>query len=195
MKNQSNNLQSELSEPQDALPPVSLDELPEVMQAAINRAGWTELTPVQSRAIPYLQARRDLMVQAPGTYHHSIIVGVMVEAAAEAIGANPLLAKASAHYHDIGKLKKPLYFVENQVSGHNKHEKLAPSMTGWSWPGGTGSARISLTLSSSTMAPALSLTSTRRPGRVRVRLTLKSRSKTTVIPDPNLKQRKLAWFF
>jgi len=72
---------------------------------------------------------RDLMVQAPGTYHHSIIVGVMVEAAAETIGANPLLAKASAHYHDIGKLKKPLYFVENQVSGHNKHEKLAPSMS------------------------------------------------------------------
>ena len=64
MKTQSNNLQGELSEPKDALPPVSLDELPEVMQAAINRAGWTELTPVQSRAIPYLQARRDLMVQA-----------------------------------------------------------------------------------------------------------------------------------
>lgn len=64
MTNQSNNLQGELSEPQDALPPVSLDELPEVMRAAINRAGWTELTPVQSRAIPYLQARRDLMVQA-----------------------------------------------------------------------------------------------------------------------------------
>ncbi len=55
---------SELSEPKDALPPVSLEELPEVMRAAVRRVGWTELTPVQSRAIPYLQARRDLMVQA-----------------------------------------------------------------------------------------------------------------------------------
>ncbi|MBW2322264.1 MAG: HDIG domain-containing protein [Deltaproteobacteria bacterium] len=72
---------------------------------------------------------RELMVQAPGTYHHSVIVGVLVEAAAESIGANPLLAKVSAYYHDIGKLKKPLYFVENQMSGHNKHEKLAPSMS------------------------------------------------------------------
>jgi len=52
-----------------------------------------------------------------------------VEPAAEAIGANPLLAKAAAFYHDIGKIKKPLYFVENQASGENKHEKLAPSMS------------------------------------------------------------------
>ena len=72
---------------------------------------------------------RELMVQAPGTYHHSVIVGAMVEAAAEAIGANPLLAKVSAYYHDLGKMNKPLYFVENQVSGVNKHEKLAPSMS------------------------------------------------------------------
>ncbi len=73
---------------------------------------------------------RELMVQAPGTYHHSVIVGAMVEAAAEAIGANPLLAKVSAYYHDLGKMKKPLYFVENQGSGQNKHEKLAPSLSG-----------------------------------------------------------------
>lgn len=72
---------------------------------------------------------RELMVQAPGSYHHSVIVGAMVEAAAEAIGANPLLAKVSAYYHDLGKLKKPLYFVENQTTGENKHEKLAPSMS------------------------------------------------------------------
>ncbi len=72
---------------------------------------------------------RELMVQAPGTYHHSVIVGAMVEAAAEAIGANPLLAKVSAYYHDLGKMKKPLYFVENQGYGDNKHEKLAPSMS------------------------------------------------------------------
>lgn len=59
-----NTLQSELSEPREALPPVSIDDLPELMQAAASRATWTELTPVQSRAIPYLRARRDLMVQA-----------------------------------------------------------------------------------------------------------------------------------
>jgi putative nucleotidyltransferase with HDIG domain len=72
---------------------------------------------------------RELTVQAPGTYHHSIIVGNMVEAAAEAIGAKPLLARVSAYYHDIGKIQKPLYFIENQMGGENKHEKLAPSMS------------------------------------------------------------------
>ena len=72
---------------------------------------------------------RDLMVQAPGTYHHSVIVSNMVEATAKAINANPLLAKVSAYYHDIGKMKKPLYFIENQMGRENRHEKLAPSMS------------------------------------------------------------------
>jgi cyclic-di-AMP phosphodiesterase PgpH len=72
---------------------------------------------------------RELMVQAPGTYHHSIIVGNMVEAAAEAIGADALLARVSAYYHDIGKIQKPLYFIENQIGIENRHEKLAPSMS------------------------------------------------------------------
>ncbi len=72
---------------------------------------------------------KELMLLAPGTYHHSLVVGQMVEAAAEAIGANSMLAKAAAYYHDIGKIKKPAYFVENQAGGENKHEKLAPSMS------------------------------------------------------------------
>lgn len=72
---------------------------------------------------------KELMLVAPGTYHHSLVVGQMVEAAAAAIGANPLLAKAAAYYHDIGKIKKPLYFVENQIGVENRHEKLAPSMS------------------------------------------------------------------
>ncbi len=72
---------------------------------------------------------KELMIKAPGTYHHSIIVGSMVEAAATAIGANPLLARVGAYYHDIGKIKKPQYFVENQEVGNNRHEKLAPSMS------------------------------------------------------------------
>jgi hypothetical protein len=73
---------------------------------------------------------RRLMIEAPGTYHHSVIVGSMVEAAASEIGANPLLAKVAGYYHDIGKIKKPLYFIENQRNGKNKHDKLAPSMSG-----------------------------------------------------------------
>jgi cyclic-di-AMP phosphodiesterase PgpH len=72
---------------------------------------------------------RRLMIEAPGTYHHSVIVGSMVEAAASEIGANPLLAKVCGYYHDIGKIKKPLYFIENQTDGKNKHDKLAPSMS------------------------------------------------------------------
>lgn len=72
---------------------------------------------------------RELMIQAPGTYHHSIIVGNLAEAAAETIGANPLLARVAAYYHDIGKAKKPLYFIENVSGGENKHDKLAPSMS------------------------------------------------------------------
>ena len=72
---------------------------------------------------------RELMIKAPGTYHHSIVVGNLVEAAAESIGANPLLARVAAYYHDIGKASKPLYFIENQGGEENRHDKLAPSMS------------------------------------------------------------------
>ncbi|MFA6687556.1 MAG: HDIG domain-containing metalloprotein, partial [Desulfuromonas sp.] len=72
---------------------------------------------------------RELMIQAPGTYHHSIMVGLLVENAAESIGANPLLARVAAYYHDIGKIKKPLYFAENLKDQSNRHDKLAPSMS------------------------------------------------------------------
>jgi hypothetical protein len=72
---------------------------------------------------------RRLMLEAPGTYHHSVIVGSMVEAAASEIGANPVLAKVCGYYHDIGKLKNPLYFIENQKDGKNIHNKLAASMS------------------------------------------------------------------
>jgi putative nucleotidyltransferase with HDIG domain len=72
---------------------------------------------------------RELMMKAPGTYHHSIVVGNLVEAAAESIGANPLLARVSAYYHDIGKAAKPLYFIENQSGEENRHDKLTPSMS------------------------------------------------------------------
>jgi len=72
---------------------------------------------------------KDLVLQAPGTFHHSVIVGNLVEAAAKSIGANPLLARVSAYYHDIGKLKKPFYFIENMGGMENKHDHLSPSMS------------------------------------------------------------------
>ncbi len=70
-----------------------------------------------------------LMINAPGTYHHSVIVGNLVEAAAETVGVNPLLARVSAYYHDIGKIKMPEYFVENHGSSPSKHDKLTPHMS------------------------------------------------------------------
>lgn len=75
---------------------------------------------------PLLQ---DLMVTIPGTYHHSLIVANMVEAGAKAVGANSLLCKVAALYHDIGKLAYPDYYIENQFNGPNRHDRLAPAMS------------------------------------------------------------------
>ena len=71
---------------------------------------------------------KDLIVQAPGTYHHGILIGQLVEAAAREIGANPLLSRVGAYYHDIGKGKNPLYFGENQ-KGDNRHDTLTPQVS------------------------------------------------------------------
>jgi hypothetical protein len=73
---------------------------------------------------------RKLAIEAPGTYHHSVIVGNLAEAAAQKIGANSLLARASSYYHDIGKMEKPQYFIENQITATSKHDKLMPTMSG-----------------------------------------------------------------
>jgi len=72
---------------------------------------------------------RQLAIRAPGTYHHSIMVGNLSEAATEVIGGNALLARVASYYHDIGKMEKAEYFVENQKGGKNPHEKLTPSMS------------------------------------------------------------------
>jgi putative nucleotidyltransferase with HDIG domain len=72
---------------------------------------------------------RELALKAPGTYQHSIAMSSLAEAAAQAIDADSVLAKVGAYYHDIGKMSKPLYFVENQVGGVNKHDKLSPPMS------------------------------------------------------------------
>ena len=72
---------------------------------------------------------KTFMVTSPGTYHHSVIVGNLVESAAEAVGVNPLLARVSAYYHDIGKIKMPEYFIENMSGSTSKHDRLSPHMS------------------------------------------------------------------
>lgn len=68
-------------------------------------------------------------MEAPGTYHHAIIVGNLAEAAADAIGADSLVCRAGAYYHDVGKIQRPGFFIENQMSGTNPHERIAPSLS------------------------------------------------------------------
>jgi len=72
---------------------------------------------------------RKLVIAAPGTYHHSIIVGNLVDEAAASVGCNALLARVGAYFHDIGKLNKPDYFVENTPNGTDKHSKLSPTLS------------------------------------------------------------------
>ena len=69
------------------------------------------------------------MVEAPGTYHHSITVGTLAEIAADRLGMNANLIKAGAYYHDIGKNRRPQFFVENQMGNENIHDELKPSLS------------------------------------------------------------------
>jgi hypothetical protein len=71
----------------------------------------------------------EMMVNAPGTYHHSILVGNLSKAASDSIGAHPLLARVSSYYHDIGKLKMPHYFIENRTGNDDVHKALTPNMS------------------------------------------------------------------
>ena len=82
----------------------------------------SEITDHKSKLI------RELMVKAPGTFNHSLTVSTLAESCAVAIGENPLLARAAAYYHDIGKLKQPEYFTENQT-GYNPHNELSPELS------------------------------------------------------------------
>lgn len=102
-------------------------------QGGLSRVEWlfkitTSLTLKDLNDASHPLLRR-LAQEAPGTYQHSLRIADMSEAAAEAIGANGLLCKVGAMYHDIGKINKPLYFVENQGGGHNRHSKLSPAMS------------------------------------------------------------------
>ncbi len=93
-----------------------------VFEAVFNLATPSKLLELANPNQPLL---RRLLLEAPGTYHHAIIVANLSEAAAEKIGANPLLARTGAYFHDIGKLRRPLYFKENQ-RGENPHDKTDP---------------------------------------------------------------------
>ncbi|KZL93890.1 HD family phosphohydrolase [Clostridium magnum] len=70
-----------------------------------------------------------LLIEAPGSYHHSILVGNLAEVAAEVVGGNPVLARVSAYYHDVGKIKRPYFFKENQLGKDNPHSKITPNLS------------------------------------------------------------------
>ncbi|WP_052807429.1 HD family phosphohydrolase [Risungbinella massiliensis] len=72
---------------------------------------------------------KKLLYETPGTYHHSIIVGNLAESAAESIGADGLLARVGAYYHDLGKTKRPQFFIENQINRDNPHDKISPHLS------------------------------------------------------------------
>jgi len=107
-----------------ALPVVAVGFLP-VVEGVFGYVTDVKLLELANLNHPAL---KELILQAPGTYHHSILMGSMVEAGAQAIGANPLLARVCAYYHDLGKTRNPLHFAENQ-RGDNRHDALAPSMS------------------------------------------------------------------
>lgn len=97
-----------------------------VLETLFNLTTPLRLLELADPAHPLL---KKLMQVAPGTYNHSIQMGNLAEAAAEAIGANTLLARVGAYYHDIGKTVRPEYFVENQIYVENPHERLSPSLS------------------------------------------------------------------
>lgn len=94
-------------------------------------SGFGVVTPLKLLELsnPNHPLLKKLLLEAPGTYHHSILVGNLSEAAAEAIGGNPLIARVGAYYHDVGKLKRPYFFKENQLNGENPHDKINPSLS------------------------------------------------------------------
>lgn len=78
---------------------------------------------------PNHPVQKMLLLEAPGTYHHSILVANLAEVAAEQVGGNPVLARVSAYYHDIGKVKRPMFFKENQMGKDNPHDKINPNLS------------------------------------------------------------------
>lgn len=97
-----------------------------LLETAFNYTTDVKLLELSNLNHPLL---KDMIVKAPGTYHHSMMVGSMVEAAAEEIGANSLLGKVMCYYHDIGKMEHSNYFIENQKPGQNPHDHISPYMS------------------------------------------------------------------
>lgn len=97
-----------------------------LLESLFNTLTDVKLLELSNMNLPLL---RQLAVTAPGTYHHSVVIGTLAEKAAQAIDANPLFARVAAYYHDIGKMRQPEYFVENQQDGRNPHDKLSPHMS------------------------------------------------------------------
>lgn len=91
--------------------------------------GITSMIRLLELSNPNQNLLKKLLMAAPGTYHHSLMVANLAEATAVEIGANPLLVRVGAYYHDVGKIKRPEYFVENQGGFHNPHEKIAPALS------------------------------------------------------------------
>ncbi|MDL2280272.1 HDIG domain-containing protein [Selenomonadales bacterium OttesenSCG-928-I06] len=93
---------------------------------SFNITSTTKLVDLTKPSNPLLQR---LLLEAPGTYHHSIIIGNMAETAATAVKANSILTRVGAYYHDVGKLKRPYFFAENQIAGENPHDEMAPYLS------------------------------------------------------------------
>ena len=96
------------------------------LESLFDRTTDIKLLELSNHNIPIL---RKLALEAPGTYHHSVVVGSLAESAAESIRANAVFCRTAALYHDIGKLRKVDYFVENQYGGANRHDRLSPQMS------------------------------------------------------------------
>ncbi len=97
-----------------------------VLEAAFGTTTSISLLELCDQNHPLLKA---LFLNAPGSHQHSMVVGMLSETGAEAVGADPLLARAGSYYHDIGKIARPEYFVENAPPGQNRHDRLGPSMS------------------------------------------------------------------
>ncbi len=91
-----------------------------------NFLGVTTILQLLELARPTHPLLQEFLLKAPGSYHHSLMVSNLAEQAAEAIGADPLLTRVGAYYHDVGKIRRPYFFVENQGEGINVHERLDP---------------------------------------------------------------------
>ncbi len=94
-----------------------------------NSFGLTSSVKLLELSNPSHPLLKRLLVEAPGTYHHSVIVGNLAETAADNIGADSLLTRVAAYYHDIGKLKRPYFFTDNQFGGKNPHEDISANLS------------------------------------------------------------------